>query len=197
MSPEGGCAPTQNPECAWILIKGISDTKLEYAVETHQVRFKDFSGEEVPAFHDLVQGIQSSFQDPPITLTIRDPSGPTWLFLKSLGDQNIQEIAAYFPPSGTYTSIFLEAIGKDLADPPGGPPTDTATDGPFKSLEYIEIHNAYVNLVDFTRLVEEYLPKSSKPLLEEIRLVNCRLRGMEFAQAAERLAAIGITLSKR
>ncbi|KAG8913769.1 hypothetical protein FRC01_004393 [Tulasnella sp. 417] len=160
MSLAGGCAPTQNRESASILIKRTMDTRLEYKMEDYRLGFTVFGEEEVPAFHDLVQGIQSSLQEPPITLTIHHPSKSTWMFLKSLGDQNIQEIVAYFPPPGPDTRTFLKAIGAGLANPPGGPPTDTATDRPFKSLAYIEIHDAYVNLVDFTRLAEEYLPKA-------------------------------------
>ncbi|KIO28682.1 hypothetical protein M407DRAFT_242895 [Tulasnella calospora MUT 4182] len=112
----------------------------------------------------------------------------------SLSDQNIRTIVARFKHGYTKVESLLKIIGAGSPDIPDGTMPNNATNWPFKSLESIEIHAASVDLDDFPRLVEGYLHKSSKPLLEEIVLVGCSLRGQELPQAAERTAAIGITI---
>ncbi|KIO29058.1 hypothetical protein M407DRAFT_21800 [Tulasnella calospora MUT 4182] len=153
-----------------------SRTHLEYETEGRRFSFKVPSEEEVPAFHNLVQKIQGSLKGPPVT--------------------NIRSIVADL--QDTYRRSepdnLLKAIGGDPDDLPGEPMTGIATDWPFKWLRAIEIHNALVKLDNFTRLVERYLPKISKPLLEEIDLVNCIQEGMKLTQAAERLVVVGIAL---
>ncbi|KAG8939997.1 hypothetical protein FRC00_013355, partial [Tulasnella sp. 408] len=219
MSPEENCAPTQYPQSASVLIQGSQqDTSLEYSTKTRQFNLGFLGTDDVPAFHNLIQGIQSLLRGPPITLTITDPCGPKWSFLRTFGDENIQAIVANFrynypkaqqysdwgPTCSLYRSLedvnyratedLMTAIGADsnyrLFD---GSLVDTTAYRPFKSLKSIEIHQAYVDLNDFTRLVEKYL-QNSKPLLEQIVLVECKLRGMTSTQAAERLAAVGINL---
>lgn len=191
---------TQYPKSARILINGAggSGVHLSYETENRQAGFLVPNEEELPALHDLVQELQDLFQRPSLTVTISNPLRRVCLVLKSLGDQNIQRIVAYpnSPASGALQAVdrFLRAIGAPSAVVPDGTLTNAVTDRPFKSLRFIDIRGFTVNLVDFTRLVEEYLNKNSTPLLEEIVLINCNLEGMELAQAAERLAGVGITL---
>ncbi|KIO30885.1 hypothetical protein M407DRAFT_20011 [Tulasnella calospora MUT 4182] len=130
----------------------------------------------------------------------KDRSEDTRIFLKSLGDQSIQIIVAHLRYTWSYAGHFLKPIGARLADLPGLDGlavTNTTTDWPFKSLRLIEIHDTLVSLSDFTELVEEYLHKDPKPVLEEIVLVNCSIGQTELTEAAERLARIGITIQRR
>ncbi|KAG8913788.1 hypothetical protein FRC00_001588 [Tulasnella sp. 408] len=188
------------PKSARILINGVggSGVHLSYETENRKAGFLVPNEEELPALHDLVQELQDLFRRPSLTVTISSPSRLVCLVLESLGDQNIQRIVAYpnSPALGALEAVenFLRAIRTPSADVPDGTLTTTATDWPFKSLISIDIHEVTVILLNFTRLAEEHLNKSSKPSLEEIVLINCDLEGMELAQAAERLAGIGITL---
>ncbi|KAG9044649.1 hypothetical protein FS837_007764 [Tulasnella sp. UAMH 9824] len=151
--------------------------------------------EAVTAFHDLVQEYQRLFKGPPLTVTIKDPSEHIWWYLKSLHDQNIRTIEAHFPKQKLEAvGDLLKAIGALSVHIAPRPIADSTTDWPFKSLRSIEIHHADMDLGNFTNLIEEYLNKSSKRLPEEIVLISCNLTGMELAEAAERLAAIEITL---
>ncbi|KAG8911584.1 hypothetical protein FRC00_006227 [Tulasnella sp. 408] len=171
-------------------------TLLEYQTETCKVSLKAPSADEVPAFRDLVQEFQDVLKGPSLTLTIGDPSENTWPFFKSLGNQNVQTIMVYPQTQSPDTDDLLEAIGAHPTDLPSldEPVTNTATDWPFKSLRCIFIHGTRVKLVKFTKKVEEYLHKGFKPFLEKIVFVNCGFEGMKMAQAAERLAEIGIAL---
>ncbi|KIO18663.1 hypothetical protein M407DRAFT_31701 [Tulasnella calospora MUT 4182] len=195
ISLEEGCSD-QYPNSAYALIRG-SYPGLKYKTESRQVVLdKVPSVEDVPAFYDLVQEFQSVLKRPSLTVIINYPSEATWLLLKSLGDQNIHTIVARLTNNSSDTGDFLKAIKAHPADLPGldGPVTNATTDWSFKSLRVIEIHNTYVDLDDFTGLVEEYLHKNCKPLLEEIILVNCTLEGLESNHAVERLEKIGIAL---
>ncbi|KAG8923192.1 hypothetical protein FRC00_006526 [Tulasnella sp. 408] len=178
-----------NVECSWF------GTLIEYQTETCKVSLDALRASEVPAFHNLVQEFQKLLKGPSLTLTIKYPTEDTWLFFKSLSNQNVQTIEAYGNQFSD-TSDLLEAIGADPPDLPSqdGSVANSTTDRPFKSLSHIYIHDTRVELVDFTRKVEEYLHKDFKPLLEKIVFVNCRFDGMELAQAAERLVEIGIAL---
>ncbi|KIO28681.1 hypothetical protein M407DRAFT_22113 [Tulasnella calospora MUT 4182] len=186
---------TQDPRSACVHIKGFrSGTILAYEADSRQLVFGGLPVEEVSAVHGLVQELQQLFKGPLLTVTIDYLFETAWSFLRPLSDQNIRNIVAHFRHSGRGVDDLFKVIGAGFADIPEGTTTNNATDWLSKSLRSIEIHNTSVNLDDFPRLVEEYLHKSSKALLEEIVLVGCGLAGPEFAQAAERLAAIGITI---
>ncbi|KAG8913280.1 hypothetical protein FRC00_002716 [Tulasnella sp. 408] len=201
MSMEGSCN-WQPPKSASILIKGsYPGSEIEYKTGNCKISLNLPSGEEVPAFHELVQEFQSILKGPCLTVTIKYPSGPTWLLLQSLGHQNIRVITVdweHYMDSEPWTADLLKIIGVHSANLPDRPITNTAKDRPFESLTTIDIHNAYVNLNDVARLAEEYLHKNSKPLLREIVLVDCCFTDMELAQAlaqaVKRLVLIGITL---
>ncbi|KIO30884.1 hypothetical protein M407DRAFT_20010 [Tulasnella calospora MUT 4182] len=194
ISLEEGCSG-QYPNSADVLIQG-SYPGWEYKTESRQLVLEALDGEEIPVHHDLVREFQSALKGPSLTVTIKYQSEKTWLFLKYFGDQNVQTIVVHFAGQFLGAVDLLKAIGAHPAHPsgPDGPMANTATDWPFKSLRSIYIHDTHVKLVEFTGLVEEHLHKNSRPLLEEIVFVNCNLIGMELAQAAERLAAIGINL---
>ncbi|KAG8913308.1 hypothetical protein FRC00_002646 [Tulasnella sp. 408] len=189
ISPEESCA-SQSPESASIRVYG---SQLEYNSYSHEIRFRVLGLDEDPAFHDLVQEIQSLSNQPSLTVTINAYSPQIWRLLKSLGDQNIQTVIGYF-------TATRSTDARDLLKAIGARPTDlTDLDGPmavwpFASLRSIYIHDTCVELVYLTGLAKEYLHKDLKPMLEEIVFVHCSFRGMELAQAAESLAAIGITL---
>lgn len=188
---------TQYPKAARILISGHweSQIHLTYETENHQVRFVVRAREELSVLHDLVQELQDLFQGPSLTVTINNFSRPGCSVLKSLGDQNIQSIVADCNSRGTeIVDDILQAIAAPYADVPAGTLANTVADWPFKSLRSIDVRGYSVNLGGLTRLVEAYLNKNSKPLLEEIVLINCDIHGMELAQATQRLAGIGITL---
>ncbi|KAG8922506.1 hypothetical protein FRC01_013950, partial [Tulasnella sp. 417] len=188
----------QYPESAALLLdSSYPGTRLEYKTKNLEVSLRFPSIEEIPAFHDLVREFQTVFKGPSLTVTIEYPSEQTWSFLKSIGDQNVQTIVARlkYRPLGA-SDKFLKVIAARLSNLPGleGPEANAVTDVPFKSLMSIEIHDTQVNLVDFIGLVEEYLDENSKPWLEEIVLVDCSVKGMEWEQAVERLNEIGLTL---
>lgn len=197
MSMEGSCN-WRPPKSASILIKGWNaSSEIEYKMENCKVRLKLPSEEEVPAFHELVQEFQSSFKGPCLTVTIERPSGLTWLLLKSLGNQNIRAIVAdweNFSNGDHWTADLVNTIGVHSADLPDGPTTNITKERSFESLTRIDIHNTFVNLIDFTPLVEEYLHKSSKPLLNEVVFVDCSYKDVDMVQTVRRLVAIGITL---
>ncbi|KAG9045599.1 hypothetical protein FS837_006019 [Tulasnella sp. UAMH 9824] len=186
----------QSHESASILIDEVYSrnlTRLKYKSPSHQIRFKVLGMDDGPAFHDLVQEIQSISNDPSLTVTIKTYSPGIWRFLESLSDQNIQTVIGYFTATrSTDARDLLKAIG-------ARPTNLTDLDGPmanrsFASLRSIHVHDTCVELVDLTRLVKEYLHKDLKPLLEEIVFVHCSFKGMELDQAAESLTAIGIAL---
>ncbi|KAG8913281.1 hypothetical protein FRC00_002717 [Tulasnella sp. 408] len=198
MSPEESCT-WQYPQSASILIKAVyMGTNLEYKTDSRELRLKIPSVQQGPTLHELVQDLQSILKEPALTVTMDDFSEYTSTYLKSLGDQNIETIVAHFTDTDSEVSDLLELIRTHPADlsSPDGPTASTTIDGQFKLLKSIYIHNTWVNLVDFTAQVEEYLHKDFKPLLEEIVFVDCGIGGSEITlnQAAERLATIGITL---
>ncbi|KAG8913310.1 hypothetical protein FRC00_002648 [Tulasnella sp. 408] len=198
MSPEENCT-WQYPESASILIKAAyMGPDLEYATDSRELRLKISSVQQGPTLHELVQDLQSTLKEPALTVTIDDFSEYTSTYLKSLGNQNIQTIVAHFEDTSSEVGDLLELIKTHPTDlpSPDGPTASTTTDGQFKLLRSIYIHNTWVKLVDFTAQVEEHLHKDFKPLLEEIVFVDCGIGGSEITlnQAAERLATIGITL---
>ncbi|KAG8913309.1 hypothetical protein FRC00_002647 [Tulasnella sp. 408] len=188
----------QPPRSASILITGsYPGSGIEYKTENCKISLNLPSAEEVPAFHELVQEFQSILTGPCLIVTIKYPSGLAWLLLQSLGHQNIRVIVVDwedYMDSESWTATLVKSIWEHSADPPDGPITNTAKDRPFESLTTIDIHNAFVNLIDLARLTEEYLHKNSKPLLKEIVLVDCSFTDMELVQAVKRLGVIGITL---
>ncbi|KAG8907602.1 hypothetical protein FRC01_007637 [Tulasnella sp. 417] len=187
---------TQNPQSACIHISCSNMvTNTEYQAGSREVGFWNLGVDEISAFHDLVREFQDQFKEPRLTVTTKYPSKKALLLLHSLGDQNIRAIVAHFGKGNREVVCdFLKAIGAHPTDIPDRPMANAATSLLFKSLTSIHIHDAFIDLDDFRRLVEEYLSKNSKPLLEEIVLVDCHLEGMELVEVAERVAAIGITL---
>ncbi|KAG8917516.1 hypothetical protein FRC01_002400, partial [Tulasnella sp. 417] len=171
-----------------------SGVHWEYETGGRKVDFDKLDVEEAPIIHDLVQEFQNLFKEPSLTVTIKCSSGKVWPFLESLGNQNIQTVVFRSEYGGLKPDHCLKVIGVRSDSIPDGAMTSTFTDWPFKSLRSIEIRDAKVDLDDFPRLVEEYLDKRSKPLLEEIVLDNRCFEGMKLTQAAEMLEAIGINL---
>ncbi|KIO18662.1 hypothetical protein M407DRAFT_31700 [Tulasnella calospora MUT 4182] len=198
MSGEERCIG-QYPESAAIQIgedwKG--DICLDYKTKSRQVNLTVSSAEEVPAFRDLVQELQTLFNGPLLTATVWYPSKKKWLWLKSFDDQTIQTIVARLSEESSDACDFLKAIGARPADLQGldGPVTNSVTNWPFKSLRSIEIHDApWVDLSNFIELVEKHRDEGSKPLLKDIVLVRSKYNGYYLDEAVERLEEMGITL---
>ncbi|KAG9044648.1 hypothetical protein FS837_007763 [Tulasnella sp. UAMH 9824] len=166
---------------------------LAYETENFQVGFGGI-GEDAFIINSVVQEFQDLFKNPSLTVTIDERLEDVWLFLRLLNEQNVRTIVAHFKYGEYPVGNLLRVIGSISPPFPHGTMTSTAIDWPFKSLRSINIHDAYVELVNFTSLVEMYLHKSAKPLLEEIILVGCSYSGMELAEAVEKIAEIGIIL---
>ncbi|KAG8909787.1 hypothetical protein FRC01_006725 [Tulasnella sp. 417] len=187
----------RQPESAAVLLNGVfSWNRIEYRTESLEVKFKLQGRPAAPAFHDLVQEFQTGFGGPPLTVTIEGPSELPMPLFESLGEQNVQAIVIHCNYAPSWNGDIPKIIKACLADRPGldEPTANAATNRSFKSLRSIEFHDSLVKLVVFIRLVEEYLDKASRPLLEEIILLRCELKGMSPDQAVERLERIGIAL---
>ncbi|KAG8945483.1 hypothetical protein FRC04_000768 [Tulasnella sp. 424] len=170
---------------------------LVYKTESRRVAFGLLSWEEeVDSFYDLVQEFQELLDEPPLTVTTVDPSEVNNIFLRPFSDEDVRAIRAHFKVASV--DYLLALIGSHSNKPSFGPVTRNSTaDWNFESLKSLEIHDADLNLSQITRLVGirwKYLQKNSKTWLEEIDLVNCRLRGMRLGKAVKQLAAIGVTL---
>ncbi|KAG8921775.1 hypothetical protein FRC01_014901 [Tulasnella sp. 417] len=190
MSLEGSC--TDYPESACITIKyTYTEESLDYETDSRQLSFKTATSAEVRVFLDLVQELQDLYKGPPLTVTI-DSLIDRAPLLSFFHNQNIQAIVVRCAERSQSPDILLRLLGLP-PETPSGP--NSTIDWPLKSLKVIDIYNVSVDLTNFTELVEKNLHKNSKPLLEEIALIGCSFQGMELAEAVERLAAIGITLS--
>ncbi|KAG8921774.1 hypothetical protein FRC01_014900 [Tulasnella sp. 417] len=191
MSLEGSC--THYPESACIAIKRLypGADSLDYEMDSRQLGFNNATAVEVRAFLELVQELQDLYKGPSLTVTMDSPSDHAPL-LRFLHDQNIQAIVTHCPGGSSSPDILLRVLGPPPRTP-GGP--NSTIDWPLKSLRVINIYHNSVDLTNFTELVEKNLHKNSKPWLEEIALIGCGFQGMELAEAIERLAAIGVTLS--
>ncbi|KAG8921776.1 hypothetical protein FRC01_014902 [Tulasnella sp. 417] len=194
MSLEGSCAHYPESVCMAIKRPYAWGESLDYETNSRQLSFKTATAVEVRVFLDLVQELQGLYKGPSLTVTIDCPSEHA-PFLRSLHNQNIQAIVVHCSAERSESPDILPRV---LGPPPRTPVGPNSTiDWPLKSLRFINIYKASVDLTNFTELVEKNLHKNSKPLLEEIALIGCSFQGMELAEAIERLAAIGITLSTR
>ncbi|KAG8910357.1 hypothetical protein FRC00_008339 [Tulasnella sp. 408] len=167
---------------------------MAYETENFQVAFGGLDVEEALIINNVVREFQDLFKNPSLTVTIDERLERVWSLLRSLSDQNVRTIVAHFKYGDRAVRDRLRVIGSRYPPFPQGTTSSTAIDWPFTSLRSIDIHGAYVDLVDFTSLVKVYLHKRAKPLLEEIILVGCSYSGMELAEAAERIEESGITL---
>lgn len=193
MSPGERCI--QHPNSASILIKGVSNNlnRLVYGTESHQVAIS-MNSEEALVFYNLVQEFQSLLKEPPLTVTIFRLSVSNWLFLTPLGDQNIRSITAH---RCKQVDLLLTAIGASTTNAPTDTMESATIIWPFESLKSLTIYDTDLNVSQITRLVgirQQYLREHSKRWIEEIVLVNCRLKGMRLPKAVKQLAAMGVTL---
>ncbi|KAG8910972.1 hypothetical protein FRC00_007242 [Tulasnella sp. 408] len=196
MSPGEKCV--QYPNFATILINthSVDQISLTYGTESHRIAFEALDTEEMPALHNLVQTFQTLLKEPPLNVTFIRPSVLHRPFLQSLGDQNIRAFVVHQCNHDSVDAI-LSAIGENSTDALADSLESATNTWPFESLKFLTIYNADLNVSQVTRLVgirQQYLRENSKRWLEEIVLVNCRLKGMRLAKAVKQLAAIGVTL---
>ncbi|KAG9049641.1 hypothetical protein FS837_009612 [Tulasnella sp. UAMH 9824] len=192
MSPGGKCV--QYPSSANILISTpyLDQIYLTYETESRRISFEEFDTEEAPAFHNLVKEFQTLLKEPPLNVTFIRPSVVHRPIMQSLGDQNIRDFVVRDCNEDSVDAI-LSAIGESRADTL----ESTTITWPFESLKFLTIYDTDLNVSQLTRLVgirQQYLRENSKTWLEEIVLVNCRLKGMRLAKAFKQLAAIGVII---
>ncbi|KIO29059.1 hypothetical protein M407DRAFT_21802 [Tulasnella calospora MUT 4182] len=200
MSQGEECA--QYPKSASIRIETVrlAYTRVVYETESRRFAYERFNSQnQAQTFHDLVQEFQGLLQEPALTVTAIDSStrirsDDIWLFLKSIGDQNVRTIEALL--NGQEADGLLVAIGAP-SNRTDALATNTTTDPSFESLKSIAINNAKLDLARLTGLVEtwqRHLQRMSKRWLEEVDLVGCRVREMGLGEAINRLRAIEVTL---
>ncbi|KAG8946945.1 hypothetical protein FRC00_009360 [Tulasnella sp. 408] len=196
VSPRDNCIPCPNSATILINSHGPGLLQLFYGTESHRISFIRFSGQGALTFHNVVQELQTSLKEPSLNVTVTQPSVYNVPFLKSLWDQNIRSIVARECERSSLHALF-SAIGESSVDALTDTPESTAITWPFESLKSLTIYDADLNVSQITRLVgirQQYLQENSKRWLEEIVLVNCRLKGMRLAKAVKQLTAIGVTL---
>ncbi|KAG8913270.1 hypothetical protein FRC01_004631 [Tulasnella sp. 417] len=195
MSQGKGCL--RYPSSANIRIEDASSdcTRVVYETENRRFAFMVFRREnDGHALHDLVQEFQALLKEPALTVTNDDSSDTAWLFLRSLADQNVRNIDVHLNEGEADRLLAALGAPSDLTDVLV---TNTTTDQSFESLKSIAIHDGYLELDRLTELVEtrqRQLQSKSKRFVEEVKLVDCYVRGMGSKAASDRLKAIGVTL---